>query len=58
MSDTYFVVINNHFVNSKIITIIIDNLCIALFSGVHKLTALYNILQKYMCHMRSSNIYI
>ena len=28
-----------------IITIIIDNLCIALFSGVHKLTALYNILQ-------------
>ena len=25
--------------------IIIDNVCIALFSGVHKLTALYNILQ-------------
>ena len=28
-----------------IITIIINNFCIALFSGVHKLTALYNILQ-------------
>ena len=46
MSDKYFVFINNHFVNRKIIiTIIIDNLCIALVSGVHKLTALYNILQ-------------
>ena len=28
-----------------IIIIIIDNFCIALFSGVPKLTALYNILQ-------------
>ena len=28
-----------------IIIIIIDNLCVALFSGVHKLTALYNILK-------------
>ena len=26
------------------IIIIMDNFCIALFSGVHKLTALYNIL--------------
>ena len=29
-----------------IILIIIDNFCIALFSGVPKLTALYNILQR------------
>ena len=29
----------------NVIIIIIDNFCIALFSGVHKLTALYNILQ-------------
>ena len=52
--------------------IIIDNFYIALFSGVPKLTALYNILQhflsftnvihiimttnKYMCHTRSSDI--
>ena len=28
-----------------IIIVIKDNVCIALFSGVHKLTALYNILQ-------------
>ena len=28
-----------------IIIVIRDNVCIALFSGVHKLTALYNILQ-------------
>ena len=28
--------------------IIIDNFCIALFSGVHKLTALYNILQHFL----------
>ena len=30
-----------------IITIIINNFCIALFSGVHKLTVLYNILQHF-----------
>ena len=28
--------------------IIIDHFCIALFSGVHKLTALYNILQHFL----------
>ena len=31
-----------------IIIIIIDNLCIALFSDVPKLTALYNILQYFL----------
>ena len=31
-----------------IIIIIIDNVCIALFSGVPKLTALYNILQHFL----------
>ena len=31
-----------------IIIIIIDNFCIALFSGVPKLTALYNILQHFL----------
>ena len=31
-----------------IIIIIIDNFSIALFSGVHKLTALYNILQHFL----------
>ena len=31
-----------------IIIIIIDNFCIALFSGVHKITALYNILQHFL----------
>ena len=30
------------------IIIIIDNFCIALFAGVHKLTALYNILQHFL----------
>ena len=30
-----------------IIIIIIDNFCIALFSDVHKLTALYNTLQHF-----------
>ena len=30
------------------IIIIIDNFCIALFSGVHKLIALYNILQYFL----------
>ena len=30
------------------IIIIIDNFCIALFSGVPKLTALYNILQHFL----------
>ena len=39
-----------------LIIIIIDNFCIALFSGVHKLTALYNIYNmlgavlRYLCH--------
>ena len=31
-----------------IIIIIIDNFCIPLFSGVHKLTALYNTLQHFL----------
>ena len=31
-----------------IIIIIIDNFCIALFSGVPKFTALYNILQHFL----------
>ena len=31
-----------------IIIIIIDNFCIALFSGVPKLTTLYNILQHFL----------
>ena len=31
-----------------VIIIIIDNFCIALSSGVHKLTALYNILQHFL----------
>ena len=31
-----------------IIIIIIDNFCIALFSGVPKLTALYNVLQHFL----------
>ena len=30
------------------VIIIIDNFCIALFSGVHKLTALYNILRHFL----------
>ena len=33
---------------SEIIIILIDNFCIALFSGVPKLTALYNILQHFL----------
>ena len=28
--------------------IMMDNICIALFSGVHKLTGLYNILQHFL----------
>ena len=34
--------------NIIIIIIIIDNVCIALFSDVHKLTALYNTLQHFL----------
>ena len=34
--------------DTLIIIIIIDNFCIALFSGVPKLTALYNILQHFL----------
>ena len=30
------------------IVVIIDNFCIALFFGVHKLTALYNILRHFL----------
>ena len=30
------------------VIIIIDNFCLALFFGVHKLTALYNILQHFL----------
>ena len=37
------------------IIIIINNFSIALFSGVHKLTMLYNILQHFL---RFTNIYI
>ena len=33
---------------TKVIIIIIDNFCIALFSDVHKLTALYNTLQHFL----------
>ena len=29
--------------------IILDDICVALFSGVYKLTALYNILQHFLC---------
>ena len=32
----------------SVIIIIIDNFCIALFSGVPRLTALYNILQHFL----------
>ena len=38
-----------HILLSQIIIIIIDNFSIALFSGVPKLTALYNILQHFLC---------
>ena len=34
--------------NMIVIIIIIDNFCIALFSGVPKLTELYNILQHFL----------
>ena len=33
-------------------TIIIDNFCIVLFSGLHKLTVLYNILRHFQCQGR------
>ena len=32
----------------SMLIIIIDNFCLALFSGVPKLTALYNILQHFL----------
>ena len=38
------------------IIIIIDNFCIALFSGVPKLTAFYNILQHF-CKFHKDNTY-
>ena len=38
----------------RMLIIITDNFCIALFSGVHKLTVLYNILQ----HFLSENKYL
>ena len=47
-----------------IIIIIIDNFCIALFSDVHKLTALYNTLQHFLSEnkiikgKKESNTYI
>ena len=41
---------------ARVITIIIDNFCIALFSGVHKLTALYNILQHYLSEKKIEGI--
>ena len=40
------------------IIIIIDNFCIALFSGVHKLTALYNILQHFLSFTNITHIII
>ena len=39
-----------------IIIIIIDNFCIALFSGVPKLTALYNILQHFLSFTNITHI--
>ena len=33
---------------SEVLIIVTDNFCIALFSGVPKLTALYNILQHFL----------
>ena len=39
-----------------IIIIIIDNFCVALFSGVPKLTALYNILQHFLSFMNIIHI--
>ena len=38
----YLSIIKKLFMGMMMIIIIIDNFCIALFSGVHKLTALYN----------------
>ena len=40
-----------------IIIIIIDNFCIALFSGIPKLTALYNILQHFLVKFHKRNTY-
>ena len=34
----------------------LDNFCIALFSGVHKLTALYNILRHFLHEVRKEKI--
>ena len=41
-----------------IIIIIIDNFCIVIFSGVHKLTALYNILQHFLSFTNITDIII
>ena len=43
-----FLIILRAGAHAVFIIIIIDNFCIALFSGVHKLTALYNILQHFL----------
>ena len=72
ISLSYFLLIIFNPLHLIIIMIIIDNFWKALFSGVPKLTALYNILQhflsftniihiimttnKHMCHMRNSNV--
>ena len=56
-NNTYFIFKNSknsyrkyksYVINKLVIIIIIDNFCIALFSGVPKLTALYNILQHFL----------
>ena len=38
-----------------LLILIIDNVCIALFSGVHKLPALYNILQHFLSFTNTYN---
>ena len=43
-----------------LIIIIIDNFCIALFSDIHKLTALYNTLQHFLSEnkiIKGNNVY-
>ena len=35
-------------IRTNLVIIILDNFCIALLSGVHKLTALYNTLQHFL----------
>ena len=49
-----FLIILRAGAHAVFIIIIIDNFCIALFSGVHKLTALYNIVLQHL--LRFTNI--